>query len=134
MDETPSSSDGAKRPPWVKRRPELFRRRGFVDQLEETQKRVRKALNRAWQGHVLNEKQIRSLTQVVLLDLLSSMDPLARAIAASELVAIERDQLQAAKDRAARAAKKRDIINVPVEQQVSLAEDFLSEFIEEKFE
>jgi len=129
MAETPSSRERP-RPPWVTQRPELFRRRGFVDQLDETQKRIKKALHRAYQGHVLSEKQIRSLVQVVLLDLLSSMDPLARAVAAGELIAIEREHAESAKNRAGRNAAKRAVINVPIQEQIEQADAFLSEFFE----
>jgi hypothetical protein len=129
MDETPSKGERPV-PPWVRSRPELFRRRGFVDQLQETTKRVKKALHRAYQGDTLSDKQIRGLVQVVLLDLLSSHDPLARAVAASELVSIQREHREAGKDRILRTAKKRELLATPPHEQAKAAEDFLSEFFD----
>ena len=55
-------------PPWRARDPLLALRRRASDQFEDTQKRVKKALDKSYQGEVLSDQQLRVIAQTVLLD------------------------------------------------------------------
>lgn len=118
-------------PPWRKQRPELAARARSADQFQDTQKRVKRALDKSYQGTLLTDKELQVIAQTVLLDLLSSLDPLARAIAARELLELPRYGLAQAKDRALRAATKRDERNRPQTEHQLMANDVMARFNEE---
>lgn len=124
MEPTPQ---GPKTPPWRAKHPTLYRRREGVDQFEETQAKIQKALNRAYQGELLSDQQIEQLAQIVLLDLLSSLDPLARAIAAREVIELRRNTAIGARERALRAARKRDEYETPRTEHAAAAKGLLAE-------
>lgn len=128
MQPTPPTDRGQqKQPPWRGQNPALYKRRVGVDQFEDTQKRVQNALNRSYQGTLLSDKELELIAQTVLLDLLSSLDPLARAIAARELLEFRRETLAGAQERALRAAKKRDEQAAPRSVNELLARDAISQ-------
>lgn len=124
MDPTPSKP---KPPPWRVKHPTLYRRREGVDQFEETQAKIQKALNKAYQGELLSDQQIEQLAQVVLLDLLSSLDPLARAIAAREIIELRRNTLMGSRERVARAARKREEHETPRSEHAAGIKGLLDE-------